>query len=553
MNSLTNSFHLNSPYISSAFLPSQMKTNSLTTFLKNQNTPLLEKSPLFVQNSTFEKQLLSTGMERSSLSNKESGIFSNPGSGTVKPIIVKYDIFSPTINKYNFSNTTLSINQNFFQMESNSKKPNSFGEINTFLFKQIPERQVETKSKKKKNTKPVVKKVKKEKEEVMKEKSGNNIIIRNRNKSINSFSNNTITNVINNNFVFEIHNVNTKENKTNETTLIKKKRGRKSKIDELHKKPIKLKKKDKTIIKIFLNQIKIQGITLKKFPLITIPEDSLSVDIFQRLVYEGNYFEIEDTNEIQKYTFSQQRLNKKTFYSYFKKEKDSYSSCLYLVDENEKEEDPYLILKNYYTQIKSTVLQIQKNFIGKKKGSLNKEQTDRLYKLILSCNFVIGIILNYKPISYNKINISTFFYNNKGLLRKLKNGHYKCPFCVKCFTKGQGLGGHMSRHHPSQSEKYKEKMTIRERRTSNRLLLKEIKAKFFAKYDKNYKEMLKRGEKEKIQAFLINHKSEYLLFRKREQKQYRKSTMILKTIKSTKNKLSENNENNNLYKAEKKA
>ena len=77
-------------------------------------------------------------------------------------------------------------------------------------------------------------------------------------------------------------------------------------------------------------------------------------------------------------------------------------------DENEKEEDPYLILKNYYTQIKSTVLQIQKNFIGKKKGSLNKEQTDRLYKLILSCNFVIGIILNYKPISYNKINISTF-------------------------------------------------------------------------------------------------------------------------------------------------
>ena len=119
-----------------------------------------------------------------------------------------------------------------YSKESNSKKPNSFGEINTFLFKQIPERQVETKSKKKKNTKPVVKKVKKEKEEVMKEKSGNNNIIRNRNKSINSFSNNTITNVINNNFVFEIHNVNTKENKTNETTLIKKKRGRKSKTDE---------------------------------------------------------------------------------------------------------------------------------------------------------------------------------------------------------------------------------------------------------------------------------------------------------------------------------
>ena len=113
-----------------------------------------------------------------------------------------------------------------------------------------------------------------------------------------------------------------------------------------------------------------------------------------------------------------------------------------------------MILQNYYTQIKNTVLQIQKNFVGKKKSILNKEETDKLYKLILSCNFVIEIIWNYKPICYNKINIkSTLFSNRKGLLRKLKNGHYKCPFCVKCFTKGQRLGGHMSRHHPKQSEK----------------------------------------------------------------------------------------------------
>ena len=529
MNSLTNSFQLNSPFISSAFLPSQVRTNSVTNFLKSQGTPLLEKSPLFIQNSTFERQLLSTGMERSALSNKESGIFSNAGSERRNPMIIKFDIFSPTINKYNFTNTTLSINQNFFQMENNAKKPNSFGEINTFLFNQIPEKKVEAKKKKKKRTRPTREKKKNSKNEVKEE---NKHVLRSRNKpinSLNSFSNNTITNVINNNYVLQIH------NEKNETSFLKKKRGATSRISTITHNVYKLKKIDKTVIKILLNQIKIQGITLNKFPLIPIPEESLFVEIFQRLVYEGNYFEIDNSNEIQNYTFSQQRLNKKTFNSYFHKEIQSYSSLLYLIEENEKEEDPYLILQNYYTQIKNTVLQIQKNFVGKKKSILNKEETDKLYKLILSCNFVIEIIWNYKPICYNKINIkSTLFSNRKGLLRKLKNGHYKCPFCVKCFTKGQGLGGHMSRHHPKQSEKYKEKIAIRESRASKRMILMEIKSKFFNKYDKNYKEMLRRGEKNKIQAFLINHKKEYLLFRKKQQKIYRKPFMKLKTIKSTK-------------------
>ena len=548
MNSLTNSFHLNSPFISSAFLPSQVRTNSVTNFLKSQSTPFLEKSPLFIQNSTFERQLLSTGMERSALSSKESGIFSNPGSATRNPMIIKFDIFSPTINKYNFTNTTLSINQNFFQMENNAKKPNSFGEINTFLFNQIPEKKGEAKKKKKKRIRPTDEKKKKGKDDVKEEKQRNKHVLRNRKKpinSLNSFSNKTITNVINNNYVFEVHHEIKK--KDSDTSFLKKKRGIKSRISTITHKVCKLKKKDKTVIKILLNQIKIQGITLNKFPLIPIPEESLFVEIFQRLVYEGNYFEIDNSNEIQNYTFSQQRLNKKTFNSYFHKEKQSYSSCLYLIDENENEEDPYLILQNYYTQIKNTVLQIQKNFIGKKKGILNKEETNKLYKLILSCNFVIEIILNYKPICYNKINIkSTLFSNKNGLLRKLKNGHYKCPFCVKCFTKGQGLGGHMSRHHPKQSEKYKEKIAIRERRTSKRMILMEIKSKFFANYDKNYKEMLRKGEKNKIQAFLINHKSEYLLFRKKQQKLYRKPFKKLKTIKSAKAQKEKNSEKSEL-------
>ena len=44
--------------------------------------------------------------------------------------------------------------------------------------------------------------------------------------------------------------------------------------------------------------------------------------------------------------------------------------------------------------------------------------------------------------------------------RKPKKKHFKtylCEFCNKAYSNGQGLGGHMSRIHPNQSYKYKEK------------------------------------------------------------------------------------------------
>ena len=109
-------------------------------------------------------------------------------------------------------------------------------------------------------------------------------------------------------------------------------------------------------------------------------------------------------------------------------------------------------------------------------------------------------------------------YPMMNLSKFKKSSTYQCPFCLKCFEKGQGLGGHMSRHHPKQSEKYKEKMQIREKRTHKRILLMEIKTKFFALYNKNYKELLARGAKQEIHAFLMEHKLEYLLYKKREQK-----------------------------------
>ena len=62
--------------------------------------------------------------------------------------------------------------------------------------------------------------------------------------------------------------------------------------------------------------------------------------------------------------------------------------------------------------------------------------------------------MNYKSIGIKKVKI---IQNHNTNISELKNksSSYQCPFCNKCFEKGQGLGGHMSRHHPKQSEKYK--------------------------------------------------------------------------------------------------
>lgn len=76
----------------------------------------------------------------------------------------------------------------------------------------------------------------------------------------------------------------------------------------------------------------------------------------------------------------------------------------------------------------------------------------------------------------------------------------------------------MSRHHPKQSEKYKEKMAIRNKREGRRKLLLEIKIKFFNLNDMNYKEMIKNGEKAKTHLFIKQHRGEYISFKKSELK-----------------------------------
>ena len=51
-----------------------------------------------------------------------------------------------------------------------------------------------------------------------------------------------------------------------------------------------------------------------------------------------------------------------------------------------------------------------------------------------------------------------------------------CPFCPATFAKSQSLGGHVSKKHRGMSNKYANKMRVRDRRTSKRELLREAQA-----------------------------------------------------------------------------
>ena len=103
----------------------------------------------------------------------------------------------------------------------------------------------------------------------------------------------------------------------------------------------------------------------------------------------------------------------------------------------------------------------------------------------------------------------------------MKKKHFKtylCEFCNKAYSNGQGLGGHMSRIHPNQSYKYKDKIRIRREREEKRENLLNIKRDLFKKYGFDYDKYATEKNKSFIQKFLSEHNEEYKIIRKNNQK-----------------------------------
>ena len=292
---------------------------------------------------------------------------------------------------------------------------------------------------------------------------------------------------------------------------------KKEKKETKKKKPVKKTKKlDKTKINVQLNQIEINGFSLVKFPAVNnIPLEDQSVNLYVRMLVEENYFEVVNKYISDIPPLNEEKLNKQTVINKFRKIKHILNN-LYLIDENKNENNPVNIIKNYYHQIKDTLLLIQKNFVGKKKAICNMKLCEILEKLIKSCNDITNTLTDYKKIGLhykndnnNKINSRNL---SKSFFKERKKNHYKvyiCEICNKALSNGQGLGGHMSRNHPNQSEKYKEKLSIRNKRLKSRKRLIKIKRMLFSKYNLSYDNFVKNNEKVKIRKFLLSHKDEY--------------------------------------------
>ena len=303
-----------------------------------------------------------------------------------------------------------------------------------------------------------------------------------------------------------------------------------------------------------LNQISVNGVSISKFPVVSMNEDDLEVQLISKMLTETDYFTIVDKYYINIPVLDEEKYNKPLYDKIFKKEKEKISD-LYLVGKNMNENNPVNLIRNFYAQIKSKILQIQKNYLSNNKQdvSLNKELCTELEKLIISCNAITNTVTDYKKSGLkrkvfqeensedmeNKKNLVKIMRINKNnseeenvedelddniLLnkkRKPKKKHFKtylCEFCNKAYSNGQGLGGHMSRIHPNQSYKYKDKIRIRREREEKRENLLNIKRDLFKKYGFDYDKLVTEKNKVFIQKFLSEHNEEYKNIRKISQK-----------------------------------
>ena len=325
---------------------------------------------------------------------------------------------------------------------------------------------------------------------------------------------------------------------------------------------IKFSKKDNLSYGLYqLNQISVNGVSISKFPVVSMNEDDLEVHLLSKMLNETDYFTIVDKYYINIPVLDEEKYNKPFYDKIFKKEKEKIAN-LYLIGDNINENNPIKLIRNFYSQIKNKILNIQKNYLSNNQKALssNIELCNEIEKLIISCNSITNTVTDYKKSGLkrklflehnedddkknninnntNKQDISKDNNNtsdnknsdennseeNNNLdnkKKKPKKKHFKtylCEFCNKAYSNGQGLGGHMSRIHPNKSYKYKDKIRIRREREQKRENLLIIKRDLFKKYGYNFDKLLKDKNRPFIQKFLSEHNEEYKNLRKSQKK-----------------------------------
>jgi hypothetical protein len=121
-------------------------------------------------------------------------------------------------------------------------------------------------------------------------------------------------------------------------------------------------------------------------------------------------------------------------------------------------------------------------------------------------------------ISLKEESNKAFFKDNEDLKKNNFNNYddcngngFTCNICGLSFNNGQGLGGHMSRKHPNQSEKYQKKKLTRERRNNNREIIYRAKRILLKRFKQDYDHLINFSNGRRIIKKLVReNRDEYL-------------------------------------------
>ena len=292
---------------------------------------------------------------------------------------------------------------------------------------------------------------------------------------------------------------------------------------------------------ILINEVNIHDFHLINFPLINIDNEELKVSLLSKFILSQNYFIIIKPPLFDLCPYKDESLKTLNIPLSILKNNNLYYY--------EGVSNAFKIIMNYYLDIKNCLILIEKNFINKTKKIYNEKNLLKLELLIRNCNMFTSFILQKFK---NRMNISKIIFNKnekkqkeekksvlpkkefEGIkklnsiqkiqkLKKIKlnsNNLFKCEFCNKIFKNGQALGGHLSQSHPRQSEKYKMKIMIRNKRKDRRDLIDNCRKFLIEKYGFDYDSLLKDPKKKIIIKKIIKeHKLEYkkLLLKKKKE------------------------------------
>ena len=292
---------------------------------------------------------------------------------------------------------------------------------------------------------------------------------------------------------------------------------------------------------ILINEVNIHDFHLINFPLINIDNEELKVSLLSKFILSQNYFIIIKPPLFDLCPYKDESLKTLNIPLSILKNNNLYYY--------EGVSNAFQIIMNYYLDIKNILILIEKNFINKKNKIYNEKNILKLELLIRNCNMFTSFILQKFK---NRMNISKIIFNKnekkqkeekksvlpkkefEGIkklnsiqkiqkLKKIKlnsNNLFKCEFCNKIFKNGQALGGHLSQSHPRQSEKYKMKIMIRNKRKDRRDLIDNCRKFLIEKYGFDYDSLLKDPKKKIIIKKIIKeHKLEYkkLLLKKKKE------------------------------------